>query len=217
MTDPNDSLLAMFDPFSAGSKATPAPESDNRATDKLTMSTFFNRIGARPVEDVPQLPKNHNNLIDFSLYNAEAFARAGDATPTKPLPEIHRGTQYPSLLDEKGPVEMSRVPSSLDVFKVHQEVEATNVGTHENTTEPPAYSPPKRNKQAHNELEVKSSRRSSLDISTLTWRIKDRLQEMSFDILRDEVTLTTEITETEPAGSHRFSTKAADANNAPKP
>lgn len=163
MTDPNDSLLAMFDPFAAGLNATPArPESDGPTTEKLSMSTFFNRIGARSQEDVPQSPPNGNKLIDLSLYNADEF--------TNP----------------------------------------------ENPTEQLARSP---SKQAHIELEVKSSRRSSLDVSALTWKMEDRLQEMSFDILRDEVTLATDVTENGPTVSHDLAGKTqidTGANNASK-
>lgn len=183
MTDPNSSLLAQFDPIhnSDISETTPTRFATGST---LTMSTFFDRINTQqPLAPSIGAPNNRGSLIDVSFKFEEIKAAALDQL----TPSQHRQHESFGVAHEHGGVE-NKVPQKLPRSSPRKQRDAC------------APTSPTRN-PLHLDSPSRSThgRRSSLDLSTLTLDIKHRLaaENMSFDILRDEVSFLTNTAEEE--------------------
>lgn len=183
-TNPNSSLLAQFDPICSAHIAdtTPArPATTKNSEDALSLSTFFNRINTAQPNEIPP-PNNRGSLIDFSFNFEDLKISTLEKTPTKSRrqpTDIHRDVE-------------NAVPFKLARTSPHKQRDA----------HPPA-SPSKRARLLDTGKHSSAhARRSSLDISTLSLDIKQRLEaeNMSFDILKDEVSFLTDMVEEEPSG-----------------
>lgn len=151
--------------------------------DTLTLSTFFNRINSQQQVPAPSIaaPNNRGSLIDISFNFGEIKAAALDQiTPTK-----HRRQQPSSV-----------VQTQDDAENLPLQITRPSPRKQRN-----AYPLPSPSKSTLSDSPSKSShaRRSSLDLSALTLDIKHRLaaENMSFDILRDEVSFLTNTVEEE--------------------
>lgn len=176
MSDPNASLLALFDPIqnSNVTDTTPTRPSTMTSGDALTMSSFFNRLNTQP--NPHQHPTNNRgSLIDFS-FNLEDAKNGllGGTTPTKKHSRLPHSTQ----LDVE-----NKVPPRPAA-----------------RTSPRKHAPPSPSKRLRNldaPADISRPRRSSLDASTVSLDLKHRLAsaDMSFDILRDDVSFLTNMAE----------------------
>lgn len=181
MTDPNSSLLAQFDPIrnSHVSDTTPARSVTSKSDDALTLSTFFNRINIeQPAPPILPPPNNRGSLIDFSFNFEDLKVAALETTPAK---HCHEQSTHAHQHTENVPPKPVRASP-----RKQRDARAP-------------ISPSKHSRVVDTPRESVHGRRSSLDLSTLTLDIKQRLaaENMSFDILRDEVSFLTNMAEEE--------------------
>lgn len=203
---PNSSLLLQFDPILATntSKATPArsrePASNN--AEALTMSAFFNRINSQPNtqfnKDTLPLPKfNRGSLIDlgFNLQDDLKSVSLEDLSLSR--------SQSTTLIPDPSEAENIPLPPSPP--------RATRTSPRKERPIHPPPSPSKHKAYAEpSEIPENRERRSSLDISSLTLDIKHRLAvaDMSFDILKDDISFLTNMVEEDPSTLLRHVTRS---------
>ena len=200
--DPNTSLLRMFDPIHGNT--TPARSESHCNGDELTMSTFFNKISSqRPPSEAPSFSENRQSLIDFSFDDIPK-STGDDSTPTKlnvphSIEPSLTKSSAPSFLDSAE----SHTPKNLQTINVFQPSKpALSAMCHVSGNACSRHPPPSPSKVSHHltvEPRTRHSRRSSLDVSALTLNIKDRLgqEDLSFDIINDEISILSELTESD--------------------
>lgn len=174
MSHPNSSILALFDPIqnSSAPDTTPIRQSTIPGDASLSMSSFFNRINAQPIEI--QHPVT-NNLIDFSF---------------------DLGDVKSAILNGQAPIEHSRI-LHLGQTDLENRI-PTKSAPNSPRKQRNAHTPPSPSKRLRNiDGTAARPRRSSLDASTISIDLKHRLAaaDMSFDILRDEVSFLTNMAE----------------------
>lgn len=188
MTDPNSSLLAQFDPICNLDvpETTPVRLAASKGGSTLTMSTFFNRINTQLPAPSIAAPNNRGSLIDISFNLDDVKSSAlHQRTPTN----HHRQQSSSVAHPHSGTENMVPIVARLSPRKQRDVY---------------VLPPPPQNPQPLDSLSKSAhGRRSSLDLSTLTLDIKQRLaaENMSFDILRDEVSFLTNMAEEEPSAT----------------
>lgn len=171
-------------------------------TEALTMSAFFNRINIQPNtqgnKDTLPLPKfNRGSLIDlgYSLEDDLRNVSLDDLSSSQ--------TQSATLVPDRSEAENIPLPPSPK--------RAPRTSPQKERPNQPPLSPSKRKTlQASFDPPGTRERRSSLDISSLTLDIKHRLAaaDMSFDILKDDISFLTNMVEEDPSNILRQVTRS---------
>jgi hypothetical protein len=201
--DPNTSLLRMFDPIHGN--ATPVRLESHSNNDDFTMSTFFNKISSKRLpSDVPSLSGNRQSLIDLS-FDSLSKPDGDEPTPTKHIVARSIAPLMPKssapLLQDSTEIHTPKNVGAVDAtqFSKSSLNEKRHVAGNAHLKRPPP-SPSKFSHHLTVNHATRHSRRSSLDVSSLTLNIKDRLaqDDMSFDIINDEISILSELTEGDP-------------------
>lgn len=191
--DPNSSVLLMFDPITARKPEQYVPHTPARTqpTDELSMSTFFNRIGLAAPQ--PPVHDNRRSLIDLDnsvreIRDNKPVASASSLSEITPSPQLlpHNIFLPPSPVQEPKPLPEIRVPARDQPSRTRGKPIADKNG--QNAPAPIA-------------SDTRAPRRSSLDLSALTWNLQDRLADMSFgfDLINDEMSMLSEVSDVDSA------------------
>ncbi|KAF8312498.1 hypothetical protein DL93DRAFT_2082081 [Clavulina sp. PMI_390] len=177
----DSSLLAEFDPILRNTTVVPSTPKRTDTTnqdDALTLSAFFNRVNNVPPTEPPP-PNNRGSLIDFSFNFGDIKSKIMKLSPAK----------------KSAP--KGATSSSTDAENIPPNTGATQLSPRKQRPDHPPASPFKSVRLPAETPKGLRGRRSSLDISQLTRDLKQTLgaENMSFDILKDEVSFLTNLGE----------------------